>query len=135
MHKVCSEIYATRWCYNLWCANGPGSLGNVLLAPQPRFRDLALPSIKYWNQFFHIRTHFNRKSIVNESLRLLWFSKSCPCPASFTLCSRCPNSMLPCFLLFSSNCHFCDRIRSNGNRLFRNISYNDCAVYKSFEQF
>ena len=100
MHKVCSEIYVTRWCYNLWCANGPGSLGNVLLAPQPRFRDLALPSIKYWNQFFHIPTHFNRKSIVNESLRLLWFSKPCPCPASFTLCSRCPHSMLPCFLLF-----------------------------------
>ena len=40
-----------------------------------------------------------------------------------------------CCLSISSNCHFCDRIRSNGNRLFRNISYNDCAVYKSFEQF
>ena len=108
MHKVCSEIYATRWCYNLWCANGPGSLGNVLLAPQPRFRDLALPSIKYWNQFFHIPTHFNgtRMQInhfnysgsVNPALAQ---PHSHYIDDALTVC--CPVS---CCLSISSNCHF-----------------------------
>ena len=49
--------------------------------------------------FSHTYT-FWRNIDANESLQLVWFSKPCLCPASFTLSWRCPDSMLPCVLLF-----------------------------------
>ena len=86
---------------------------------------------------FHIPTHFNRTRMQTNHFN---YSGSVN-PALAQPPSHYVDNALTVYypvsfcLSLSSNCIFCDRDRSNSNRLFRKISYNDCVVYKFLSNF